>query len=64
MLNVVNIFAGPGAGKSTLAAYFYYKMKMAGVKVELVTEYAKDLTWRKDWETLGNQNLVFNEQYM
>lgn len=42
---VVNLYAGPGAGKSTAAAYIFTKLKMAGIDAELVTEYAKDKTW-------------------
>lgn len=39
---VVNFFGSPGSGKSTSAAYLFSKLKMDGVDVELVTEYAKD----------------------
>ena len=45
---LVNLFAGPGAGKSTGAAYIFAKLKMAGVDAELVTEYAKDRVWQED----------------
>ncbi|MFM7009146.1 MAG: AAA family ATPase [Betaproteobacteria bacterium] len=44
-MKVINLFAGPGAGKSTTAAALFASMKRAGHKVELVTEYAKELTW-------------------
>lgn len=37
----INLFAGPGAGKSTTAAWLFAEMKMAGHSVELVTEYVK-----------------------
>ena len=36
-LIVVNLYAGPGAGKSTLSAYTFAKLKMAGVNCELIT---------------------------
>ena len=42
----VNLFAGPGTGKSTTAAEIYVLLKKAGVDVELVREFAKDLVWR------------------
>jgi len=38
---VINLFAGPGAGKSTTAAGLFAEMKRANVDVELVTEYVK-----------------------
>ena len=45
MTKVINLYAGPGAGKSTTAAGLFYKMKMDLMSVELVSEYAKQLTW-------------------
>jgi hypothetical protein len=58
---IVNFFAGPGAGKSTAAAETFALLKQAGVKVELVTEFAKDLTWDRS-VGLGWQPYVFGEQ--
>lgn len=62
-MKVINIFAGPGAGKSTTAAMLFAKMKMKGYKVELVTEYAKDKVWEKSFGVLDNQLYVFGKQY-
>lgn len=45
---LVNLYAGPGSGKSTGAAYIFSKLKMAGIDCELVTEYAKDRVWQDD----------------
>lgn len=42
---IINLYGGPGAGKSTSAAYFYYLLKAAGKNVELVREYVKDWAW-------------------
>lgn len=44
---VVNLFAGPGAGKSTLAAGLFHHLKRANVPAELVLEYAKDKIYEK-----------------
>src|SRR5262245_20723095 len=41
----VNLFGGPGCGKSTNAALVFGKLKNDGINVELVTEFAKELTW-------------------
>lgn len=62
-MKVINFFAGPGAGKSTMAAGLFYLMKSVGLNVELVTEYAKELVWARDFKTLDNQALVTMEQY-
>lgn len=59
---VVNLFAGPGAGKSTTAAGVFYELKLLGMNVELVLEYAKDITWEGNYKTLENQIYVFANQ--
>lgn len=48
-LTVVNLLAGPGCGKSVLAAKLFAKMSCKDYKVELVHESAKDFKW-EDWE--------------
>ena len=55
----VSLFGPPGAGKSTLAAYVFAKLKMMGVNCELVTEFAKDKVWEKNNEALSNQIYIF-----
>lgn len=45
---IVNLYGGPGTGKSTGAAYIFSMLKMAGVDCEYVQEYAKDRTWQHD----------------
>jgi len=42
---IINLYGGPGTGKSTSAAYFYYLLKAGGKNVELVREYVKDWAW-------------------
>ena len=44
----VNIWAGPGVGKSTTAAGLFYFLKLRGIGVELITEVAKDLVYQGD----------------
>lgn len=46
MTKVINLFAGSGAGKSTIAAGLYYEMKLLGLNVELVREYVKTMAWQ------------------
>ena len=56
----VNLFSGPCSGKSTGAAWIFAKLKMAGVNVELVTEFAKDKVWERNEKALANQAYVFD----
>jgi hypothetical protein len=60
---VTNLFGGPGIGKSTLAAGIFSLLKLHGVNAELVTEFAKDLTWEERHKTLTNQYYVWGKQY-
>lgn len=59
---IVNLFAGPGAGKSTGAAYIFAMLKMCGVDAELVTEFAKDKVWEENSEVFKNQMYVTAKQ--
>lgn len=40
---LINVFGGPGIGKSTFAALLFAALKMRDVSAEITTEYAKDL---------------------
>ena len=42
---IISMYGGPGAGKSTSAAYMYYLLKAAGENTELVREYVKNWAW-------------------
>jgi len=59
-MKVINFFGGPGCGKSTLAALTFSHLKLKGVNVELVTEFAKDLVWED--RDLTNQIFIFANQ--
>lgn len=61
-MTVVNLFAGPGAGKSTLAAESFAKLKKQGRECELVTEYAKDKYWDNHHAIFENQVYIFAKQ--
>jgi hypothetical protein len=61
-LKVLNVFGGPGAGKSTTAAGLFFEMKKRQIEVELVTEYAKDMTWEKRTNVLSDQLYILAKQ--
>ena len=60
---VINIFGGPGCGKSTTATGVFSLLKLHGVNAEFVSEFAKDLTWEERYKTLKNQNYVSAKQH-
>ena len=61
-MQVINLFGGPGVGKSTAAAGLFYEMKKAQIRVELVTEYAKDMVWENRHNILDDQIYIFAKQ--
>lgn len=61
-MQIVNLFGGPGAGKSTTAAGLFYEMKKRRIEVELVTEYAKDMVWEGRHNILDDQIYIFAKQ--
>ncbi len=62
-LKVINLWAGPGTGKSTTAAGLFNMMKLRKHSVELVTEYATQLVWEKQHSSIfDNQMLLLAKQ--
>ena len=59
---IINLYGGPGTGKSTGAAYIFSKLKMAGVDAEYVTEFAKDKVWENNAEVFRNQMYITGKQ--
>lgn len=60
---IINLIGSPGTGKSTIASELFAKMKWAGVDVELVSEYAKELVWEQRHETFKNELYIFAKQH-
>lgn len=58
----VNLYGGPGAGKSTMAALLFAHLKREGFNCELITEYAKDLCWDNRLHNLENPLKLITEQ--
>ncbi len=61
-MKVINLFAGPGTGKSTTAAGLFFLMKHAGYNVELINEFAKQLVWQERHRTFSDQYYISAKQ--
>lgn len=63
---VINLFAGPGAGKSTCAWEIASTLKKLGYVAEYVPEYAKELVWDENFKMLDgsyqNHKAILDEQ--
>lgn len=59
---IVNMFGGPGVGKSTNSSLLFGKLKNMGINAEYVHEYAKDLVWEGRDDALSFQPYVTAKQ--
>jgi nicotinamide riboside kinase len=59
---VINLFGGPGSGKTTTAAELFALLKKRHYDVELVTEFAKDLIMQNNPDALKHQFYVTGTQ--
>jgi len=60
---VINLFCGPGGGKSTSTSYIFSQLKWIGHEAELVPEFYKDLIWGQEEKAKKNQIFVFANQH-
>lgn len=62
MSKVINLYGGPGTGKSTTAAKTFALMKESGENVELVTEWVKKWAWEGKTPVTYDQFYIFGKQ--
>ncbi len=60
---IINLFSGPGVGKSTMRAGIFYFLKCSGIPCEEAIEYAKGKVYEGSDPVLKNQIYVFGKQY-
>jgi len=60
---VINLFGGPGTGKSTLMAKLFAQLKEQDYEVEMSHEYVKDLVWEESYKKIENQLYIFGKQH-
>lgn len=61
-MKVINLFGGPGVGKSTTAYGLSFFMKLEGLDIELINEYAKDMVWEGRHNVLSDQCYILAKQ--
>ena len=60
---VVNLYGGPGTGKSSTAAGLFSELKWRGHLTEMALEFAKDKVWERSTAVLDNQIYIFGKQH-
>lgn len=60
---VVNFYAGPSTGKSTMCAHTFAELKWRGINCEMALEFAKEKVWEGSLDVLDDQLYIFGKQY-
>lgn len=63
MTKIINLYGAPGSGKSTIASGLFFHMKMAGLNVELATEYIKSKVFEENPYPFKDQLYCFAKQH-
>lgn len=63
MIPRINIYGGPGVGKSTLAAKFFIHFKQRGHNIELIQEFVKQYVYTSQTLTPWGQMYTFGQQF-
>lgn len=62
-MKVINLYGGPGCGKSTTAAGVFSELKQRGVNCEYVHEWIKWSVWEKRNVIFDDQLYIFAKQH-
>lgn len=57
-LKVINLIGTSGSGKSTCASGLFHQLNQRPLKIEMITEYAKQMVWSKQ-HPLSFQNQLY-----
>ena len=63
MSKLINLFGGPGIGKSSIAAGLFYKLKKKHISCNNPYEFPKVLAWDKNNEAIKDQLYVVANQH-
>ena len=63
MSKLINLFGGPGCGKSTIAAGLFYELKKKHISCNNPYEFPKTLAWDKNYPAIQDQLYVFANQH-
>jgi nicotinamide riboside kinase len=60
---IVNVFGGPGSGKSIIVAHVFAKLKWQHFSAEMALEYVKDEVWEENSNAISNQLFILGNQH-
>jgi hypothetical protein len=63
MSTIINLFGGPGIGKSTISAGLFSEMKKNNYDVELTYEFPKMVAWEENYSSIKDQFFITANQH-
>lgn len=63
MTKIINLFSGPGAGKSSIAAGLLYELKKKHISCDAPYEFPKTLAWDENHLAIQDQLYVLANQH-
>jgi len=63
MTKLINLFGGPGTGKSTIASGLTYELKKRNITCDTPYEFAKQMAWDQSHEAIKDQLYILGNQH-
>lgn len=63
MTKLINLFGGPGTGKSTIASGLTYELKKRNITCDTPYEFAKQMAWDNSFEAIKDQLYILGNQH-
>jgi len=60
---IINLFGGPGSGKSTVASGLFYRFKSEGVSCDNPYEFPKQVAWENNESQITDQLYILGNQH-
>lgn len=63
MTKIINLFGGPGSGKSTISSGLFYELKRRNISCDNPYEFPKQVAWEKNDSQINDQLFIFANQH-
>lgn len=60
---IINLFGGPGAGKSTISSGLFYELKRLNISCDNPYEFPKQVAWEDNPSQINDQLYIFANQH-
>jgi len=63
MTKIINLFGGPGSGKSTISSGLFYELKRRNISCDNPYEFPKQVAWEQNDSQINDQLFIFANQH-